>query len=164
MDGTMTPPPNPLAAVQWPSTYEEYAGFGNATWRVTDRFWVTGGLRWAHNNQTCRQISAGAIVPAANDPGESSESVWTYSISPQYHFTDDTMVYARVATGYRPGGPNVILPGLPPTFDPDTVTNYELGLKTRLFNPDMSIDVSSEERRVGKECVSTCRSCSSPYH
>src|SRR3546814_19002479 len=51
------------------------------------------------------------------------------------------MVYARVATGYRPGGPNVILPGLPPTFDPDTVTNYELGLKPRLFNPDMSIDV-----------------------
>src|SRR3546814_4670197 len=26
------------------------------------------------------------------------------------------------------------------------------------------IDVSSEERRVGKECVSTCRSRWSPYH
>src|SRR3546814_17310333 len=111
------------------------------------------------------------------------------------------MVYARVATGYRPGGPNVILPGLPPTFDPDTVTNYELGLKTRLFNPDMSIDVGvfrmdwddiqipiafggtsglgngatarsqgieaalrAEERRVGKECVRTCRSRWSTYH
>src|SRR3546814_8434892 len=117
------------------------AGSGNGNWRWNERFGVNGGLRWAQNNQTFRQIAAGAIVPAANDPGESSESVWTYSISPQYHFTDDTMVYARVATGYRPGGPNVILPGLPPTFDPDTVTNYELGLKTRLFTPDMSIDV-----------------------
>ena len=141
MDGNVIAPLNPLATVQLPSTYEEYAAFGNATWRVTDRFWITGGLRWAHNNQTFRQISAGAIVPTANDPGKSSESVWTYSISPQYHFTEDTMVYARVATGYRPGGPNVILPGLPPTFDPDTITNYELGLKTRLFNPDLSIDL-----------------------
>src|SRR3546814_13921110 len=26
------------------------------------------------------------------------------------------------------------------------------------------VDVSSEERRVGKECVSTCRSRWSPYH
>src|SRR3546814_19958253 len=86
MDGNVIAPLNPLATVQLPSTYEEYAGFGNATWRVTDRFWVTGGLRWAHNNQTFRQISAGAIVQAANDPGESSESVWTYSISPQSHF------------------------------------------------------------------------------
>src|SRR3546814_20099962 len=42
----------------------------------------------------------------------------------------------------------------------------------RLFAPAtgrtlMSIDVSqnrSEERRVGKECVSTCRSRWSPYH
>src|SRR3546814_14876454 len=77
MDGNVIAPLNPLATVQLPSTYEEYAGFGNATWRVTDRFWVTGGLRWAHNNQTFRQISAGAIVPAANDPGASSESAWT---------------------------------------------------------------------------------------
>src|SRR3546814_19001679 len=116
------------------------AGSGNGNWRWNERFGVNGGLRWAQNNQTFRQIAAGAIVPAANDPGESSESVWTYSISPQYHFTDDTMVYARVATGYRPGGPNVILPGLPPTFDPDTDKNYELGLKTRLFNPALLSD------------------------
>src|SRR3546814_12958775 len=27
-----------------------------------------------------------------------------------------------------------------------------------------ALDVSSEERRVGKECVSTCRSRWSPYH
>src|SRR3546814_19436808 len=117
------------------------AGSGNGNWRWNERFGVNGGLRWAQNNQTFRQIAAGAIVPAANDPGESSESVWTYSISPQYHFTDDTMVYARVATGYRPGGPNVTLPALPPTFAPDTVPNTNLVLSTRLFIPDISFDM-----------------------
>src|SRR3546814_10949384 len=29
---------------------------------------------------------------------------------------------------------------------------------------DMGMDMRSEERRVGKECVSTCRSRWSPYH
>ena len=109
--------------------------FGNATFRLTDRFWISGGLRWAHNDQTFRQVSSGAIVPPADRPGESSEDVWTFSVSPQYHFTDDTMLYARVATGYRPGGPNVVVPGLPATVDADTLINYELGLKTRLADP-----------------------------
>src|SRR3546814_6084145 len=34
----------------------------------------------------------------------------------------------------------------------------------RGFAPDAIIDNRSEERRVGKECVSTCRSRWSPYH
>src|SRR3546814_5789824 len=35
---------------------------------------------------------------------------------------------------------------------------------TRGFWPEYCEDVRSEERRVGKECVSTCRSRWSPYH
>src|SRR3546814_8554437 len=30
-------------------------------------------------------------------------------------------------------------------------------------NPDIQVDTRSEERRVGKECVSTCRSRWAPY-
>src|SRR3546814_18360928 len=33
-----------------------------------------------------------------------------------------------------------------------------------LFEGDRRFEVRSEERRVGKECVSTCRSRWSPYH
>src|SRR3546814_16497825 len=33
-----------------------------------------------------------------------------------------------------------------------------------LLAPDRAADLRSEERRVGKECVSTCRSRWSPYH
>src|SRR3546814_20520075 len=32
------------------------------------------------------------------------------------------------------------------------------------FCPDVSLPARSEERRVGKECVSTCRDRWSPYH
>src|SRR3546814_196299 len=39
-------------------------------------------------------------------------------------------------------------------------------LAARLFNPDTyeQHELRSEERRVGQECVSTCRSRGSPYH
>src|SRR3546814_16833336 len=33
-----------------------------------------------------------------------------------------------------------------------------------LFHPQPFVEQRSEERRVGKECVSTCRSRWSPYH
>src|SRR3546814_6413727 len=39
----------------------------------------------------------------------------------------------------------------------------ELGI-TVLRGAEPTIDARSEERRVGKECVSTCRSRWSPYH
>ena len=35
--------------VEFPSQYEEVAGFGSATLRLTDRFDVTAGVRWARN-------------------------------------------------------------------------------------------------------------------
>ena len=40
--------------------------------------------------------------------------------------------YARIATGYRPGGPQLTQGlNLPPSFKKDTTTNYELGAKGR---------------------------------
>src|SRR3546814_14869026 len=44
--------------------------------------------------------------------------------------------------------------------EPDTNWWQQLGLGS----PEAIIKVRSEERRVGKECVSTCRSRWSPYH
>lgn len=134
---------DPLATVSLPSRYREYAGFGNATFKVTERFDFGFGMRWARNDQRFRQISAGAIVPEADDPGESSESVFTYSLSPQFHLSEDAMLYGRVATGYRPGGPNVTLPGVPPTFDSDTVTSYEVGLKAMVFDHRLQFDIAA---------------------
>ncbi len=143
MAGNVIPALDPLAIIALPATYQEYAVFANATFRVTDRIDLTGGVRWARNDQTFRQISQGAIVPTANDPGKSSEDVFTYSVSPQFHINDSAMLYARVASGYRPGGPNVIVPNVPPSVGSDTLTNYEIGLKADLMDRMVSIDVAA---------------------
>ncbi len=133
---------DPLAIVGLPATYKEYAAFANGTFKLSEQFEITAGLRWARNEQTFRQISSGAIVPQADDPGESAESVWTFSVSPQFHLSEDAMLYGRVATGYRPGGPNVIVPNVPPSVDADRMTNYEIGLKADLADRMVSVDVA----------------------
>lgn len=119
-----------LALAQLPSEYKEFAVFGDATYKFTDAFDVIVGLRWASNDQKFRQISGGALLPTENVPGTSEEDVFTYALTPRWHLSDDTMLYVRVASGYRPGGPNIVLPGVPPKVEADELTNYELGLKT----------------------------------
>lgn len=142
MMGNVIPALDPLATIALPANYKEYAAFANATLRFGERFELTGGVRWARNEQTFRQISEGAIVPQANNPGASKEDVFTFSVSPQFHVTDTAMLYARVASGYRPGGPNVVVPNVPPTVGSDTLTNYEVGFKADLAGRAVSIDVA----------------------
>ena len=43
-------------------------------------------------------------------PGKSEEDVFTWSLGPRFNLNPNAMVYAKVATGYQPGGPNVALP------------------------------------------------------
>lgn len=126
------------------SKYREIAIFGNLKYRFTDRFNVSAGLRWAHNEQDFAQQTDGFAAGGvrSTDLGDSSGSVVTFSIAPQYALDEDTMIYARVPSGYRPGGPNVRLTGVPAQFDADTLVNYELGLKSDLLQRRASIDLS----------------------
>ena len=122
-----------FAIAQLPSNYEEMAVFGDVTFKFNDAFDLITGLRWAANDQSFHQITGGAILPTEDVGGESDEDVFTWAVSPRWHISEDTMAYVRVATGYRPGGPNLILPGVPPQVDSDELTNYELGLKTQFM-------------------------------
>src|SRR3546814_6819837 len=46
----------------------------------------------------------------------------------------------------------------------DLWNDYGAGVGKGRKLPENTADIRSEERRVGKECVSTCRSRWSPYH
>ncbi|HEY7741077.1 MAG TPA: TonB-dependent receptor [Steroidobacteraceae bacterium] len=139
--GTETPAAGvaPIADGSLPSSYEELALFANATWHITDRFDLSFGGRLSENDQEASQSLAvnlpGVFVGTLVFDGvTSSESPFTWSVSPRFEFSDATSMYARIATGFRPGGPNVLPPGTPPgtptSYDSDELTSYELGLKT----------------------------------
>jgi outer membrane receptor protein involved in Fe transport len=127
--------------------YQEYAVFGDLTYHLTDKFDVTGGVRYAHNNQHFTQDASGILVVSA--PGSSShEGVATYLANARYRFSRNVTAYARFATGYRPGGPNfrVIDPttGNPsnPTFHSDKLDSYEAGIKAQSADHTFGIDLS----------------------
>jgi outer membrane receptor protein involved in Fe transport len=139
-----------LADLGLDSTYKEFAGFANATWHATERFDLALGGRLSHNKQVASQLSDGPLVGGLTrfDDVESSESPFTFSVAPRYEIGKGTSVYGRVATGFRPGGPNVLPPGapadVPRTYDSDRLTNYELGLKAGGGPADkFSLDLSA---------------------
>ena len=143
MSGAPVPGVDPFAVVGLPNTYKEYAGFANATIKFNDLFHLTGGVRWARNDQTFTQSTAIPLAGLnASGSGTSSEEIFTYSISPQLNVNPDMMVYARVASGYRPGGPNVALPGFPATVGSETVTSYEAGLKASFLDNALTLDTA----------------------
>lgn len=136
-----------LVIVGLPSNYSEYAGFANATWHVAPKFDLTAGGRWSHNKQSDEQDTSGLLAGGANSfSGKSSDSVFTYSVSPMFKPSANTRIYARIAKGYRPGGPNAVSPlapaGVPRQFGPDTTTNYEIGLKTQTDDHLLSLEVT----------------------
>jgi len=131
------------------STYREGALFLDLTFHVNSRFDIQAGGRRSHNSQGATQITtyhpAFGIAPVVVE-GSSSENVWTYSLAPTLHFNANTMAYGRLATGYRPGGPNVLPPTAPGdvqrSYGSDRTTNVELGVRTTQLGGRLSLDVA----------------------
>ncbi|ALN86897.1 tonB dependent receptor family protein [Lysobacter capsici] len=135
---------DPLAIVDLPSTYKERALFGNLTYKFSERFDITAGLRYASNDQDFKQIAtAGSLLELGTTTGQSSEDVATYLLGARWHLDNDSLLYARIASGYRPGGPNVALPGVPPSVDSDSLVNYEFGWKSLFLDQRASIDLAA---------------------
>ncbi len=142
------PLPVDLGVIDIPATYREYAGYANATYHFTDRLDATLGVRISRNEQSFKQTGSGLI--GVSNPGSSAnDTVTTYMSTVRYRFSPDNMFYARAASGYRPGGPNLVMFDLvtgdsmgATAFKNDTLWNYELGLKLRPF-PWLTTDVSA---------------------
>jgi outer membrane receptor protein involved in Fe transport len=132
-----------------PATYEEYAGFTDLTYHFTDRFDLQIGGRESQIRQTYAQTTTGVydtlfldepspvVVPTAH----ASANAFTYLVTPRFKLSPDLMLYARLASGYRAGGPNAA-PGTPPQYSPDKTENYELGMKGDFLGHILSVDTS----------------------
>lgn len=131
-----------------PSRYEEYALFGTLTYHITDRFSVSGGLRYAKNEQRYSQLQTG-LFGSFDVTNNANDDVVTYLANARYRIGDNVTAYVRYATGYRPGGPNVFgtdpVTGQPigsPTFEADTLDSYEAGIKGETADRRFSFDAS----------------------
>jgi outer membrane receptor protein involved in Fe transport len=138
-----------------PSTYKEVAGFADVTGYIGDIFDLTLGVRYSHQDQVYSSniwwlgfgpsLVNGQIVYGNQTPNssKSNQGVTTFLINPRLHLSKDVMLYGRVSSGFRPGGPNFFLAdsGLPSAFNPDKLWNYEIGEKGSFFNHRLTFDI-----------------------
>jgi iron complex outermembrane recepter protein len=145
----------PLASlenVSLDALYREWAAFAQLTYHFSPQFDLGFGGRWSENKQSANESTSGLLLNSPPSPpmitsGDSTNTDFTYSIAPRWHLSSDTMVYGRIATGYRPGGPNALPPVVPPgverAYQPDKTTNYEVGVRTDLLDKRLSVDVAA---------------------
>lgn len=144
-DFTLAPGLNPFLTTGLDTKYKEYAAFGDLTWRLTDAFDLSGGVRFARNEQSWVQTSGGVFAgPAAGTltAEVKAENIVTWSTAARYRVSPDVMVFGRVATGYRPGGPNAPTPGAPLSVQSDSLVNYELGVKSQFNNDTVLVNAT----------------------
>jgi outer membrane receptor protein involved in Fe transport len=130
------------------AVYREGAGFGQVTYHFNPQWDIGLGGRWSENRQSADESIGGLLInPVQLTGGTSTGTDFTYSVAPRWHVSDNTLVYARVATGYRPGGPNALPPGVPAgvvtEYQADRTTNYELGTRTSFLDSRVSVDVAA---------------------
>jgi outer membrane receptor protein involved in Fe transport len=131
-----------------PSGLIEKSAFADFTWHFTDAFDVEFGGRHSKTKQYS-QVKLRCCVlfgPFKEfEPLRSNENKTTYSLAPRFRFADGTMIYARYATGYRAGGPNLPTATLPnpPLLLPDSTKNYEIGIRRDFLDRRISIDLAA---------------------
>jgi outer membrane receptor protein involved in Fe transport len=130
------------------SSYKEYSVFANATYAVTPQFDLLAGIRHGKDDQVYAQNYSGLLVgatPVIFDSGSSKRKT-TYLASARWKPSATDALYARVATGFRPGGPNAVPPSAaaqaPLTFQPDTLTSYEVGYKSVIDGGRLSVEAA----------------------
>jgi iron complex outermembrane recepter protein len=121
-----------------------YAGFGEVTWKATDRLQAVAGVRYFTESLEGVQIQThpfGGFPTSPNlvavpDPNEKFNKV-TWKVNLSYKVNDSLLPYATVSTGFRSGGLNAVsqpFEPIPAAYAPDSLINYEVGAKGRLFD------------------------------
>ncbi len=120
-----------------------YAGYVNVGYDITDDLKILGGARYEYQKY---KFSASTIMNGTPLLGFSDSKSWT-NISPkiglQYQVIPESMLYATVSQGYRPGGFNDRA-NLPQyySYDSERLWSYEVGVKNTLMDNKLLLNLA----------------------
>ena len=135
------------------------AVYADATWHIVKNLDLSGGIRYSDENKSYTYFRHNAdgsdvtdpagyngLVAGLNDTTAHFHGTRTdYRVALQYQFTPDIMAYVDTATGYKGGGvdPRPFVPTQAVGFAPETLTAYEGGIKTFLFDHKMRLNLAA---------------------
>lgn len=131
----------------------ERAVFTDLTVNATEQFDVQLGARqsWLKGVADYQRLTGALYGTGINNPYTENESEsFTYLLTPRYKFSPDMMVYARLASGFRPGGgvsnpsptATCVVLQLQCEYGPDKTKNYEVGVKGSVLDSKLTFDAS----------------------
>lgn len=164
------------------------AAFVNASYKFTPALRLEAGVRYftyqAAQNEVSEGLAFGEPTPALAG-GTAANSGTDPMVDLSYTASRDLMLYARVAKGFRAGGPNFPIPtngapgsigatclqdlealgrtSAPSQFGPDSVWNYELGEKSQFLGRRLIVDSDVYYIRWSGVQQSIALSCGLPF-
>ena len=123
-----------------------YAGFGQATYKVTDKLKFTLGGRLNYekkslDHQTFLSTAGGVSIlpgPYVNVKLDKNWTEWSGRAALDYKFTDDIMAFASINRGFTSGGFNTGAfndpLGAAQPYNPEILVSYEAGLKSSMLD------------------------------
>jgi len=133
---------------------EQRAVFGELSYDFSPRWTVSAGARYLEQDLHLRISELDGVLAAtllATD-AEGSVDEFNPSASLRFRPSDDLTLYAQAARGFRSGQPNQSYPaacqpivqsrGIKLLTDPDTLWNYELGVKSSFANGRVSLNAA----------------------
>ncbi len=133
------------------------AAFGQLTWALTAQLDLIAGLRAGNEKKdallsvTSRGPGITAFVVGANDPPDTDfvapldrrEDEISPKLGLRYAFHDDLSVYGSWTRGTKSGGFNAIsFNSEDLEFEPERGDNFELGVKARLFDRSLALNLT----------------------
>lgn len=124
-----------------------YAGFADATFRLTEQLHITGGIRYTHDDKELDAI----IQPTNLDTGVTSTTIyappsetWTdtsYRAKLVYHPSPDLMLFGGYGRGFRAGGYNPF--AVQPSYAPEINKSWEVGAKGSLVDRALNFSLAA---------------------
>lgn len=144
-----------------PDTRQESFGvFDQATYEIRTGLRLIGGIRYSHDEKNkdgefisfCPPMTPyngsysynPACFEKIPDAEQGNWSKVTWKVGADMDVGVNTLLFASVATGYKAGGlSDANSPGhLPPPYQPENVTNYEFGIKTKAYDSRVQLSAS----------------------
>lgn len=159
-------------------TTRSLAAYGQATFKLLPTVELTGGLRYTSDKKGATYVGTifnptGRLVAAAENTSLAlKEHKVTYRANLAWRPSPDVMLFGTVSTGFKSGGFNngvaTAVLGQARIFKQETVTNYEIGLKSQLFDRAVTfnltgfrMDIENFQERSIQNTTSTIRNVGS---
>jgi iron complex outermembrane receptor protein len=108
-------------------TTESLAGFADGTYALTDRLWLTAGVRYTSEEKSLE--SQGLLAPFVTFSDSTRWNKFTPRAALRYGISDHSSVYGSFGQGFMSGNYSYTTVGPQEPVDPEEITQYEIGYK-----------------------------------